>query len=86
MRRRKAEKSGTDDLFRSRLYQIIDMKHELVRLADEIDCDWIDDEIAERFSDDGQPGTESRFMIGVPLLKHIYKLSDAEGGPWPKAA
>ena len=30
-------KSGTDDLFRSRLDQIIDMKHELVQLADEID-------------------------------------------------
>ena len=52
------------------------MKHELVRLADEIDWDWIDDEIADKFSDDGRPGTESRFMIGVLLLKHTYRLSD----------
>ncbi len=43
MRPRKTEKSGTDDLFRSRLDQIIDMKHELVRLAEEIDWDWLDD-------------------------------------------
>ncbi len=43
MRPRKPEKSTTDDLFRSRLDQIIDMKHELVRLADEIDWDWLDD-------------------------------------------
>ena len=30
--------SGTDDLFRSRLENIIDMRHEPVRLADAIDC------------------------------------------------
>ena len=59
IRPRKAEKSGTDDLFRSRLDQIIDMRHELVRLADEIDWDWLDDEIAERFADNGRPGTET---------------------------
>ncbi len=32
MRPRKPEKSATDDLFRSRLDQIIDIRHELVRL------------------------------------------------------
>ena len=76
MRPKKLEKSGTDDLFRSRLDHIIDMRHELVRLADEIDWDWLDDEIADRFSDDGRPATETRFMIGVLLLKHIHELSD----------
>ena len=76
MRPRKPEKSATDDLFRSRLDQIIDMRHELVRLADEIDWDWLDDEIADRFCDDGRPGTETRFMIGLLLLKHTYGLSD----------
>ncbi len=76
MRPRKTEKSGTDDLFRSRLDQIIDRRHERARLADEIDWDWLDDESAERFADDGRPGAESRFMIGVLLLKHIDELSD----------
>ena len=76
MRPRKLEKSATDDLFRARLDQIIDMRHELVRLADAIDWDWLDEEIAGRFSDDGRPATESRFMIGVLLLKHIHALSD----------
>ena len=38
MRPRKPEKSATDDLFRSRLDQIIDMRHELVRLADAIEA------------------------------------------------
>lgn len=76
MRPRKTETSGTDDLFRSRLDQIIDMKHELVRLADAIDWDWLDDEIADRFADGGRPASETRFMVGMLLLKSIHRLSD----------
>jgi len=47
-----------------------------VRLADEIDWDWIDGELADHFSDTGRPGLETRFMVGLLLLKHIYGLSD----------
>jgi IS5 family transposase len=59
-----------------RLDQIIDMEHELVRLAEEIDRAWLDGKLANRFSDKGRPGSESRFMVGLLLLKHIYGLSD----------
>ena len=76
MRPRKPEMSGSGDLFRARLDQIINMRHELVRLADAIDWDWLDSELAGRFSDSGRPGTETRFMVGLLLLKHIYALSD----------
>ena len=86
MRPRKTERTGSGDLFRARLDQIINLRHELVRLAEEIDWGWIDDELAGLFSDEGRPGTETRFMVGLLLLKHIYGLSDAWGGPWPKAA
>ncbi len=79
MRPRQRDENGSGDLFRARLDQIIDMKHELVRLADEIDWDWIDDQVAERFSAAGRPRTETCFMIGILLLKQIYGLSD-EGG------
>jgi IS5 family transposase len=48
------------DLFRVRLDQIINMKHELVQLAAKIDWSWID----------------SRFVIGLLLLKHMFGLSD----------
>ena len=41
MRPKKMERDRSDDLFRARLDQIIDMGHELVRLADEIDWDWL---------------------------------------------
>ena len=76
MRPRKPEKSESGDLFRARLDQIINMGHELVRLADAIDWDWLDGELAGQFSDTGRPGTETRFMVGLLLLKHIYALSD----------
>jgi len=76
MQPRKREASGSGDLFRARLDQIIDLGHALVRLADEIDWDWIDSELADRFSDTGRPGLETRFMVGLLLLKHVYGLSD----------
>ena len=31
------------------------------------------------YSDKGRPGIETRFVIGLLLLKHVYDLSD-EGG------
>ena len=76
MRPKKTETSGSGDLFRARLDQIINMRHELVRLAEAIDWAWIDGELADRFSDSGRPATETRFMVGLLLLKHIYRLSD----------
>src|SRR3982075_533080 len=76
MRPKKHKTTGSNDLFRARLDQIINLKHELVLLAGRIDWDWIDGEIAPLYSENGRPGIETRFMIGLLLLKHIYGLSD----------
>ena len=76
MRPKKHKTTGSNDLFRARLDQIINLKHELVLLAGKIDWDWIDGEIAPLYSENGRPGIETRFMIGLLLLKHIYGLSD----------
>ena len=46
MRPGKQEWTGTQDLFRALLDQIINLKHELVRLAGTIDWAWIDAELA----------------------------------------
>ena len=78
MRPKKPAKADHDDLFRARLDQIINMKHELVRLADRIDWDWIDEELAPCFSDWGRPAEPVRFMIGMFLLKATYSLSDEQ--------
>ncbi|WP_407179749.1 IS5 family transposase [Bradyrhizobium sp. STM 3562] len=76
MRPKKSEPAAEGDLFRARLDQIINLKHELVQLGAKIDWDWIDREIAPLYSDKGRPGVASRFLIGLLLLKHIYGLSD----------
>ncbi len=78
MRPKKRETTGSGDLFRARLDQIINMKHELVQLAGSIDWEWLDEEVAPLFSDKGRPGIASRFAIGLLLLKHIFALSDEE--------
>lgn len=76
MRPKQTRQSGSDDLFRSRLDQIINMNNELVRLARTIDWPWIDAELVDRFSDKGRPATETRFMVGLMILKHMFALSD----------
>lgn len=76
MRPKQSRETGDQDLFRSRLDQIINMKHEVVGLAGRIDWAWIDREIAPLYSEKGRPGIETRFVIGLLLLKHIYGLSD----------
>ena len=77
MRPKSTDQTGSGDLFRSRLDQIINMKHELVRLAGAIDWSWIDGQLADLFSDNGRPAVATRFMIGLLFLKHVYGLSDA---------
>ncbi len=78
MRPKQQQKARHDDLFRARLDQIINMKHELVVLADKIDWAWLDEALADCFSDKGRPGEPVRFMIGMFLLKHTYTLSDEQ--------
>ena len=78
MRPKKHEATGSGDLFRARLDQIINMRHELVQLAGKIDWDFIDGEIAPLYSDSGRPGIATQFVIGLFLLKHIYGLLLAE--------
>jgi IS5 family transposase len=78
MRPKQQPQARHDDLFRARLDQIINMRHELVVLAGKIDWAWLDGELAGSFSDQGRPAEPVRFMIGMFLLKHSYALSDEQ--------
>jgi len=49
-----------------------------VLLAERIDWDWLDEELAPSFSDEGRPAEPVRFMIGMFLLKATYGLSDEQ--------
>jgi IS5 family transposase len=64
------------DLFRHRLENIINMKHELVTLA--LSIDWAKMEVyfEEFYAEKGRPGVPTRMMVGLHILKHIFALSD----------
>lgn len=66
-----------DDLLRPRLVDIIDMRHELVKLAALIDWEFFETEWAGFFpSDRGRPASSPRLVAGLLYLQHTYRLSD----------
>lgn len=79
MRPREMKRSPTDDLFRQRLENLIDMRHELVKLSKIIDWSSLNDEFGNLYSDvTGRVGKPIRLMAGIVLLQHTYNLSDEE--------
>jgi IS5 family transposase len=74
---RERRETGAQDLFRSRLDQIINMKHELVRLAQAIDWRVLEARFGAVYSDGpGMPPLPTRLMAGLAILKHTFDLSD----------
>ena len=66
-----------DDLLRPRLTDLIDMRHELVKLAALIDWSCFETEWAGFFpSGKGRPATPSRLVAGMLYLQHAFRLSD----------
>jgi IS5 family transposase len=59
MRPKKPETTAEGDLFRARLDQIINLKHELVQLGAKIDRNWTDREIAPRYSEKAGLGSRA---------------------------
>src|SRR2546426_10018072 len=77
MRPRERREGGEQDLFRSRLDQIIDMNHALVKLARTIDWRFLEEKLGAVYTDKpGQPPLPTRLMAGLAILKHTYDLSD----------
>src|SRR5438093_3665567 len=64
------------ELFRSRLDQIIDMNHALVKLARAIDWRFLEETFGAVYDKPGQPPLPTRLMAGLAILKHTYDLSD----------
>jgi IS5 family transposase len=66
-------------MFRNRLENLIDQRHELVRLAALIDWEEFDRQWGPLFSQtQGAPAIGTRLIAGLHYLKHLYKLSDEE--------
>ena len=67
------------DLFRTELVNLIDQRHELVRLAELINCQAFADEWNPQFgSTTGRPALPTRLMAALLCLKHLYALSDKD--------
>jgi len=66
-----------DDLLRARLVEMIDMRHELVKLAALIDWEVFEREWSGFFpSHTGRPATSPRLVAGLCYLQHAFALSD----------
>ena len=79
MKPRARFETGAQDLFRSRLDQIINMKHELVKLTAAISWAHIETACATLYKDGpGMPPLPTRLMAGLAILKHTFDLSDEE--------
>ena len=78
MKPRTPEVTPQDDLFRSRLENLVSPRHPLVRLAERIDWDALNEWLGAYCEDAavGQPPKPTRLMAGVLCLKHAYSLSD----------
>jgi IS5 family transposase len=77
MRPRERRETGQQDLLRSRLDQIIDVKHALAKLARTIDWGFLEARFGAVYKDGpGSPPLPTRLMAGLAILKHTYDLSD----------
>src|SRR5271169_2148572 len=77
MRPRERREVGEQDLFRSRLDQIIDMNHALVKLSRAIDWRALEERFGSVYTDGpGSPPLPTRLMAGITVLKYMYDLSD----------
>lgn len=66
------------DLFRLELVNIIDLRHELVKLSKVIDWETLEANFTPLYSENGRPGINIRLMCGLQYLKHMFALSDEQ--------
>ena len=70
MRPKEPEDRGQQDMFRSRLDQILNLDHPKAVLAEKIDWQFLSETLGEVYSDGpGQPPLPTRLMAGLHILK-----------------
>jgi transposase, IS5 family len=79
MLKKNPEPGGQDDLYRSRLAAIVDLRHPLVKLAGLVDWSGLAADLSVYYcADGGRPGEPIRLMAGLLLLKDLKGISDEE--------
>ena len=77
MRPKQALPESDQELFRSRLENIVDARHPLVRLSGLMDWQQFEAAFGALYKDGiGRPALPTRLMVGLHLLKHMDGLSD----------
>jgi len=76
MKPQKPKQRDQEDLFRSRLDQILDRQHPLYRLADQIDWPVFDQKFGSLYAEKGRPAKSTRLLVGLHYLKHAFDESD----------
>ena len=66
-----------DDMFRSKLDAIINMRHPTVILAGKIDWRHFDEEFGALYAEEGRPGIATRRMVGLHILKRTPDYAHA---------
>ncbi len=73
----KTQSQPQDELFRSRLEQIIDLKHPLCHLANTVNWSYFKQEFGPLYVEKrGRPGKPIRLMVALHYLKHTFNESD----------
>lgn len=76
MKPKKPKHQDQADLFRSQLDQILDRKHPLFVLANQIDWSVFENKFGKLYADRGRPALSTRLMVGLHYLKHAFDESD----------
>ena len=76
MKPKKPKHQDQADLFRSRLDQILDRKHPLFILSDQIDWTVFENTFGTLYADRGHPALPTLLMVGLHYLKHAFDESD----------
>jgi IS5 family transposase len=79
MKPREPERSATEDMFRERLENLLDMRHPLVRLSNEIEWSVFSEPFGALYDAElGRPGLPVRLLVALHYLKHAFDMSDEE--------
>jgi len=76
---RETTHTADSDLFRQELANIINLRHALVQLSQQIDWQSCESRFGDLYAAGvGRPGHPIRLMVGLQLLKHTCNVSDEE--------
>ena len=72
----KIKSDSQQNLFKTRLTDLINLGHPLVKLANEVSWDKMELEFQNLYSEQGRPSIPIRKIAGLLVLKEMFKESD----------